>query len=52
MASESGPVIRMRCPANERNTPAQKTASDSWLHLIHRLQRLPFGNRTSLADTM
>jgi hypothetical protein len=33
-ASESGPVIRMKCPANDRNTPAQNTGSHSSPHFM------------------
>src|SRR2546430_13177539 len=29
IASEFGPVIRSRCPANDKKTPAQKAASHS-----------------------
>ena len=32
MASESGPVIRMKCAANDRKTPAQNTGSHSSPH--------------------
>ena len=43
IASESGPVIRTKWAAKERNTPAQKTGSHSSPHLMTGC-RIPHSN--------